>query len=110
MAQNDSPSLPLTPKYDIMTYMTKMTRRKRALLDEIEKSPPLSIYQLAGQINRNYRRVFDHVKELANAGLVNIRPDIRNGRRVSMVESTAWQRLQRLDEMFAFKAEIDAAQ
>ena len=53
--------------------MTKMTQRKRALLAEIEKYPPLPIYQLARQINRNYRRVFDHVKELAGAGLVNIR-------------------------------------
>jgi len=93
-----------------MAYMTKMTRRKSALLAEIEKYPPLPIYQLARQIGRNYRRVFDHVKELAGAGLVNIRPDVRNGRRVSMVESMAWQRLQRLDEMFAFKAEIDATQ
>ena len=93
-----------------MAYMTKMTQRKRALLVELEKHPPLSIYQLAGKVDRNYRRVFDHVKELADAGLVNIRPDVRNGRRVSMVESIVWQRLQRLDEMFAFKAEIDAAQ
>jgi len=103
-------NLPFTLKSIIMAYMTKMTQRKRALLAEIEKSPPLSIYQLARQINRNYRRVFDHVKELAGAGLVNIHPDFRNGRRVSMVESMAWQRLQRLDEMFAFKVEIDAAQ
>jgi len=93
-----------------MAYMTKMTRRKSALLAEIEKSRPLPIYQLARQIDRNYRRVFDHVKELAGAGLVNIRPDVRNGRQVSMVESMAWQRLQRLDEMFAFKVEIDATQ
>jgi len=93
-----------------MAYMTKMTQRKSALLAEIEKYPPLSIYQLARHIGRNYRRVFDHVKELAAAGLVNIHPDVCNGRRVSMVESMAWQRLQRLDEMFAFKAEIDATQ
>jgi len=87
-----------------------MTRRKRELLAEIEKSLPMSIYRLARQTGRNYRRVFDHVKELAGAGLVKIRPDVRNGRRVSMVEGIAWQRLQRLDELFVFKAEIDAAQ
>jgi len=87
-----------------------MTRRKKALLQEIEESSPLSIYQLARHTGRNYRRVFDHVKELAGAGLVNIRPDVCNGRQVSMVESMAWQHLHRLDEMFAFKAEIDAAQ
>lgn len=87
-----------------------MTRRKKALLQEIEESPPLSIYQLARHTDRNYRRVFDHVKELASAGLVNIRPDVCNGRRVSMIESMSWQRLKWLDEMFAFKEEIDAAQ
>jgi len=93
-----------------MAYMTKMTRRKIELLAEIEKSSPLSIYQLAHQCGRNYRRVFDHVKELASAGLVNVRPDIRNGRQVSIVESIYQQRLQRLDDMFAFKVEIDATQ
>lgn len=93
-----------------MSYMTKMTRRKIELLEEIEKSPPLSIYQLAKLRGRNYRRVFDHVKELASAGLVNVRPTIRNGRQVSMVESIYHQRLQRLDDMYAFKVEVDAAQ
>jgi len=93
-----------------MAYMTKMTQRKTELLAEIEKSPPLSIYQLAQQCGRNYRRVFDHVKELAAAGLVNVRSDIRNGRQVSIVESIYQQRLQRLDDMFAFKEEINAAQ
>jgi len=90
--------------------MTKMTRRKAELLVAIEQSPSLSIYQLASQCGRNYRRVFDHVKELASAGLVDIRPAMRNGRKVSMVESVYHQRLKRLDDMHAFKAEIDAAQ
>ena len=93
-----------------MAYMTKMTRRKTELLAEIEQSPPLSIYQLANQCGRNYRRVFDHVKELAAAGMVNVRPDIRNGRQVSIVESIYQQRLHRLDDMFALKVKIDAAQ
>jgi len=93
-----------------MAYMTKMTRRKTELLAAIEKSPPLSIYQLTNHCGRNYRRVFDHVKELAAAGLVNVRPEIRNGRQVSIVESIYQQRLQRLDDMFAFKVEIDATQ
>lgn len=90
--------------------MTKMTRRKQKLLAEIERSPPMSIYQLARKSGRNYRRVYDHVKELAAAGLVTIRSDVRNGRRVSIVESIYLQRLQRLDDMFAFRGEIDAAQ
>jgi predicted transcriptional regulator len=93
-----------------MAYMTKMTRRKVELLAEIERSPSMSIYQLARQCDRNYRRVFDQVKDLADAGLVNIRSTVRNGRQVSMVESIYHRRLQRLDDMYAFKVEIDAAQ
>lgn len=87
-----------------------MTRKKAQLLAEIEQSPPLSIYQLAKQCGRNYRRVYDHVQELAAAGHVNIRPAIRDGRKVSVVESVYLQRLQRLDDMFSFKREINAAQ
>ncbi|MFQ5518851.1 MAG: MarR family transcriptional regulator [Mariprofundus sp.] len=90
--------------------MTKMTTKKKELLETIEYSPPLSIYQLAGQTGRNYRRVFDHVKQLAAAGLVEIYPDTRNGRQVSIVASIYHQRLKRLDALFAFKLEIDAAQ
>jgi len=101
--------LPFSQTTINMAYMTKMTRRKAELLAEIEKSPALSIYQLANQCGRNYRRVFDHVKQLSEAGLVNIRSDIRNGRQVSMVESIYHQRLQRLDDMFSFKAGIDGA-
>jgi len=90
--------------------MTKMTRKKRELLALIEQSPPMSIYELAGRCGRNYRRVFDHVRELAGAGLVNIRPAVRNGRKVSLVESIYQQRLQHLDEMYAFRKESDAPQ
>ena len=93
-----------------MSYMTKMTRKKRELLAIIEQSPPLSIYELAGRCGRNYRRVFDHVRGLAAAGLVNIRPAVRNGRRVSLVESIYQQRLQHLDDLYAFRERIHAAQ
>ncbi len=87
-----------------------MTRCKRELLEVVDRSPSLSIYALAKRTGRNYRRVFDHVKELAAAGLLTIHPAVHNGRRVSMVEGVVHQRLRRLDELFAFKEEIDAAQ
>jgi len=87
-----------------------MTPRKCALLEAVERSPALSIYQLAKVTGRNYRRVYDHVQELAAAGLLTVRPEVRNGRRVSMVEGVVHQRLRHLDELFAFKGEIDAAQ
>ena len=80
------------------------------MLEQIERLPAMSIYQLARTCGRNYRRVFDHVKDLAAAGLVHIRSTVSNGRQVSMVESVYHQRLQRLDDLYAFKEEIDAAQ
>ncbi|EAU55282.1 hypothetical protein AL013_09275 [Mariprofundus ferrooxydans] len=93
-----------------MAYMTKLTRRQKELLAEIEQSRPMSIYALARHSGRNYRRVFDHVKQLAAAGLVDISPQVRNGRQVSIVESIYQQRMRRLDEIFAFKVKIDATQ
>ena len=92
-----------------MAYMTKMTRKKRELLAEIERSESLSIYQLAKRTGRNYRRVYDHVQEFAAAGLVQTREEIHNGRKISMVESEYHQRLNRLNDMYAFKAGLHAA-
>ncbi len=93
-----------------MAYMTKMTKRKAALLALIEQSEPLSIYQLARQAGRNYRRVHDHVHDFAESGLVQISRKIRNGRKVSIVEHACHQRLKRLDDMYAFRKEIHATQ
>ena len=96
-----------------MSYMTKSakkpTKKKHELLAEIERSEAVSIYQLAKRIGRNYRRVHDHVQELAEAGLVQIRSEICNGRKASIVESKYHLRLKRLNDMYAFKAGIDAA-
>jgi len=89
--------------------MTKMTKRKTELLDMIDQSEPLSIYQLAQQSGRNYRRVHDHVQEFARAGLVQIRPEVRNGRQSSIVQSVYQQRLNRLNDMYAFGEDIRAA-
>jgi len=93
-----------------MAYMTKMTKRKVALLALIEESEPLSIYQLARKAGRNYRRVHDHVHDFAGLGWVRISQQIRNGRKVSIVEQTCHQRLKRLDDMYAFRKEIHATQ
>jgi len=92
-----------------MAYMTKLTRKQRELLALINEYRPMSIYRLARLCGRNYRRVYDHVQELAAAGYVRIRSDIRNGRRVSIVESIYHQRLRRLDDLYAFKVKADAA-
>lgn len=89
--------------------MTKLTQKQRELLELIDASPPMSIYRLAKLCGRNYRRVHDHVKQLASAGLVELRAEIRNGRRVWIVESVYAARLRRLDEMHAFGEAIRAA-
>jgi len=86
-----------------------MTKRKSELLAVIEETEPLSIYQLARRTGRNYRRVHDHVQVFARAGLVKIRPEVRNGRQSSIVESVYHLRLRHLDEMYAFGKEIRAA-
>jgi len=92
-----------------MSYMTKLTKKKRELLKEIENFEAVSIYQLAKRTGRNYRRVHDHVQEFAEAGLVQVRIEMCNGRRSSIVESEYHQRLKRLNDMYAFKAGVDAA-
>lgn len=86
-----------------------MTRKKRQLLELIEQHEAVSIYRLAELSGRNYRRVYDHVQQLAGAGLVAIREERRNGRRASMVESIYQQRLNRLNDMYAFQAGLHAA-
>ncbi|MDT8377160.1 MAG: hypothetical protein RQ867_10560 [Mariprofundaceae bacterium] len=89
--------------------MTKMTKKKRELLAEIESSEAVSIYQLARRTGRNYRRVHDHVQEFIEAGLVQVRSEVCNGRRALIVESECHQRLKRLNDMYTFKAGLDAA-
>lgn len=92
-----------------MAYMTKMTRKKRELLALIEREQALPIYQLARLTGRNYRRVYDHVQELAAAGLVGLRQEQRNGRKSCIVESACQQRLNRLNDMYAFQVGLRAA-
>ena len=86
-----------------MSYMTKMTKKKRELMELIEQYEALSIYQLASHVGRNYRRVYDHVQEFADSGLVQLREEVRSGRKCILVESTYQQRLNRLNDMYAFQ-------
>jgi len=89
--------------------MTKMTRKKRELLAVIEREQALPIYQLARLTGRNYRRVYDHVQELAAAGVVQLRQEVRSGRRSTIVESAYHQRLGRLNDMYAFQVGLQGA-
>ena len=83
--------------------MTKMTKKKHELLEVIEQYDVLSIYQLASLVGRNYRRVYDHVQEFADTGLVQLKEEVRSGRKCMLVESTYHQRLNRLNDMYAFQ-------
>lgn len=90
--------------------MTKMTKKKRQLLDVIEQQEALPIYRLAQLTSRNYRRVYDHVQEFAAAGLVHIRQEQRSGRICSVVESRFHQRLNRLDDLYHFGEVVGATE
>lgn len=94
----------------IMSYMTNegMTRKQMALLALIEARSPMSIYQLAKAAGRPYRRVHDHVRELAASGRVTLKTVRQNNRRATLVVSNNvyHRRLMHLDEMYAAYREL----
>ena len=89
-----------------MSYMTYQTRKRQELLELVEASPPLSIYQLAKKAKRNYRRVHDFVHFLHKEGRVRLRPALHDGRRVMLIDSVYSQRLSRLDDLYGFHADV----
>ena len=93
-----------------MSYMTNkgLTRKQGALLRLAESRSPMSIYQLAKAANRPYRRVYDHVRALAESGKVSLKEVVQNNRRTTLVIPTNiyYQRLMHLDEMYAAHVEL----
>lgn len=85
-----------------------LTRKQGALLALAERHSPMSIYQLAKAANRPYRRVYDHVRTLAEAGKVSLKEVVQNNRRATLVISNNiyYQRLMHLDEMYATHYEL----
>lgn len=95
-----------------MSYMTKtkLTSKKRELLMQAELQEPMTIYALASMLGRPYRRVHDHVQQLAVMGLLTLKQQKINNRNATLVISNDiyYQRLLRLDDMYAAHLELSA--
>jgi len=85
-----------------MSYMTKirLTRKQAELLAQAERQEPVTIYQLAKDIGRPYRRVHDNVQKFAEMGLVRLEKVKLNNRDATWVISNDvhYQRLLRLND------------
>lgn len=70
-----------------MSYMTsQLTQKQFELLALVRQGREVpGIYALAQMLGRPYRRVRDHVAELSEAGLINVVPSKKNGRRVNLI-------------------------
>lgn len=88
----------------------KLTRKQRELLARAELQEPQTIYALANMLGRPYRRVYDHVQQLAAMGLVSLKQKKINNRNATLVISNDiyYQRLLRLDDMYAAHLELNA--
>lgn len=95
-----------------MSYMTnmKLTRKQGALLAVAESHSPMSIYQLAKGVGRPYRRVHDHIHQLAAMDMVSLKDVVQNNRRATLVipNNIYYQRLMHLDELYAAYRELSA--
>lgn len=87
-----------------MSYMTKvmLTKKQKVLLTQAERKNPVTIYQLAKDVGRPYRRVHDNVHKFAEMGLVTLEKVVVNNRNATLVISNDiyYQRLRRLDDMY----------
>lgn len=81
-----------------MSYMTQraprpetantVRARREALLAAVRvRRAGVTIYGLARQLGRPYRRVFESVKRLAAEGAVRVEPVLRNNRRATLVSA-----------------------
>ncbi len=97
-----------------MSYMTKinLTRKQRELLAQAERQDPVTIYQLAKDIGRPYRRVYDNVQKFAEMGLVELeRVKINNRDALKVIPSNPYyQRLVRLDDMYASALDLSISE
>lgn len=62
-----------------------LTKKQKETFACISKFGYESIYQVAKQMNRNYRRVYDDVKRLIELQLIQSRHQIVNGKRTIIV-------------------------
>lgn len=60
---------------DFATLASVMTPKRIALLKHVHREPPRSIRALAQALGRDYRRVYDDVEALVEAGLLDRQPE-----------------------------------
>jgi predicted transcriptional regulator len=73
--QFDSGVFPVQPVervffHDVKTFLRYITPKRIDLLEELHRSGAISIRALAKLLNRSYKNVYDDVKLLEQAGLV----------------------------------------
>jgi DNA-binding Lrp family transcriptional regulator len=94
-----------------MTNMN-LTRKQKELLNQVERQNPVTIYQLARDVGRPYRRVYDNVQKFAENGLVELeRVKINNRDALKVISSNPYyQRLIGLDDMYATALDLSASE
>jgi predicted transcriptional regulator len=68
---------PATAKLRFASYRqlhATLTEKRMGLLEYVAANEATSIRQLAGQLARDYRNVYDDVQRLAQLGLIEIQP------------------------------------
>ncbi|MDX8404021.1 MAG: helix-turn-helix domain-containing protein [Mariprofundaceae bacterium] len=97
-----------------MSYMTKqeLTKKQAELMMQAERQEPVTIYQLAKDVGRPYRRVYDNIQKFVEKGLVELESVKINNRDAMKVISfnPYYQRLIRLDDMYATALDLSASE
>jgi len=84
--------------------------RREALLAAVRlRRAGVTIYGLALQLGRPYRRVFESVKRLAAEGAVRVEPVLRNNRRATLVSAAPLSHARSPLELPAHLSELERA-
>lgn len=60
--------------------IASMPPRKREFLFTVARKPGLSIYAIASMLDMQYRRAYDHAKDLIKTGILLVKPSVQSGR------------------------------
>lgn len=75
-ARGEKPSADVRLTFDGLPLLLKnLTPARWTLLEKLKRSGPLSINELARQLERNYKNVHTDVTRLLDLGLIERRPD-----------------------------------
>ena len=68
-------------QYPVSADVARLPRMRRAVLKTVVRNPGTSIYDLAKRLRRDYSRVLNDVRLLAEMGEIEIRPDPQSSRK-----------------------------